>query len=101
MGEELSRGWLAKPPSEITIRCCTPVSNSGRLSAPALKTVTGRKMSIRNHIEKPAYGLPELLQLQPLGRSSIYQEIKSGRLRILTWKMGTQSSRTFCTLGTP
>lgn len=38
-------------------------------------------MSIRENLDKPAYSLPELLQLQPLKRSAIYKEIKSGRLR--------------------
>jgi len=38
-------------------------------------------MSIRDYLKKPVYSLQELLQNQPLGRSSIYKEIKSGRLR--------------------
>ena len=32
-------------------------------------------------MHKLAYSIQELVKLQPLGRSSIYEEIKSGRLR--------------------
>ncbi len=37
--------------------------------------------SVRGFLAKPAYGLNELLELQPCGRSFVYEEIKAGRLR--------------------
>ncbi len=37
--------------------------------------------SVRGFLAKPAYGLNELLELQPCGRTFVYEEIKAGRLR--------------------
>jgi hypothetical protein len=39
-------------------------------------------MDIRDTLSKPAYGIPDLLDIVPMSRSWIYSEIEDGKLRV-------------------